>query len=430
MTKPSRLVRGALAVGAAALLAATVGCAQAKSAESTAATNEKVTLKFWAWVPGIEDAVALWNKSHPNIQVDFTKISGKDVNDLGTKADAGTAPDVAQVSGGALPTLAINKQVQDITKYLPNGSKDYVPSAWSAVTFGDKAYAVPQDIAPVGLMYRKDIFDKYGIQAPKTWDDYYLAAKKLHEADPNVYLDCFAANDLALFWQQLYQAGGSQFGTTGDAWTVGIDSDKAMAVAARWQKLIDDKLVYTQQGQTPAYWADINSGKLASMIYANWEAPILAENAPALKGKWAVAPMPSDNGKGADVGGSVNVVVKGSKHPQQAAEFLNWLNSDPGSLEILISKGGLFPAAKAGFDSPALKKPSEYFGGQQINEVFTKSAETAPQVTYGPAGGALGTAMGDGWAKVGTGEMKIADVLKATGTATRDALKKMGLTVQ
>jgi len=40
----------------------------------------------------------------------------------------------------------------------------------------------------MGLLYRKDIFDKYGITPPKTWDDFAAAARKLHSADPKVYI--------------------------------------------------------------------------------------------------------------------------------------------------------------------------------------------------------------------------------------------------
>ena len=45
----------------------------------------------------------------------------------------------------------------------------------------------------MGMLYRKDIFDKYGIQVPTTWDEFAAAARKLHAADPNVYLTNFAA---------------------------------------------------------------------------------------------------------------------------------------------------------------------------------------------------------------------------------------------
>ena len=51
-----------------------------------------------------------------------------------------------------------------------------------------EVWAIPQDTGPLGMLYRKDIFDQYGIQAPTTWDEFAAAARKLHAANPKAYL--------------------------------------------------------------------------------------------------------------------------------------------------------------------------------------------------------------------------------------------------
>ena len=40
----------------------------------------------------------------------------------------------------------------------------------------------------MAMLYRKDIFDKHGITPPTTWAEFADAAKKLHAADPNVFI--------------------------------------------------------------------------------------------------------------------------------------------------------------------------------------------------------------------------------------------------
>ena len=40
----------------------------------------------------------------------------------------------------------------------------------------------------MAMLYRKDIFDKHSITPPATWAEFADAAKKLHAADPNVFL--------------------------------------------------------------------------------------------------------------------------------------------------------------------------------------------------------------------------------------------------
>ena len=63
----------------------------------------------------------------------------------------------------------------------------------------------------MGMLYRKDIFDKYGIDVPKTWDEFAAAARKLHAADPNVYLTNLAANQNGAWMGLLWQAGAKPF---------------------------------------------------------------------------------------------------------------------------------------------------------------------------------------------------------------------------
>ena len=47
----------------------------------------------------------------------------------------------------------------------------------------------------MGMLYRQDIFDKHGIAVPTTWDEFADAARKLHAADPNVYLTNLPPNE-------------------------------------------------------------------------------------------------------------------------------------------------------------------------------------------------------------------------------------------
>ncbi len=52
-------------------------------------------------------------------------------------------------------------------------------------------YGLPMDSGPMALFYNKQLFDKYKIAVPATWDEYLDAARKLHKADPKAYI----AND-------------------------------------------------------------------------------------------------------------------------------------------------------------------------------------------------------------------------------------------
>src|SRR6266481_2019608 len=47
----------------------------------------------------------------------------------------------------------------------------FIPSTIKALTINGKLFGVPYNTNVRVLVYRKDLFQKYGLEAPKTWDD-------------------------------------------------------------------------------------------------------------------------------------------------------------------------------------------------------------------------------------------------------------------
>lgn len=45
--------------------------------------------------------------------------------------------------------------------------------------------------------YREDLFKKYDLKVPTTWDEYAEAARTLHQKDKKLFLGTFSANDPA-----------------------------------------------------------------------------------------------------------------------------------------------------------------------------------------------------------------------------------------
>ncbi|MEN0137526.1 MAG: sugar ABC transporter substrate-binding protein [Rhodococcus sp. (in: high G+C Gram-positive bacteria)] len=430
--RPHQWRRGLAVAAAGAMLA--VGLTACSSGGSgTDSSSSPVTISFWSWVPGIEKAVAQWNKQNPDIHVKFTRISSADSSKTQTAVEAGTGPDVAQFSQHDLPDYVIKHDVLDITKYVGSTKNRYTASSWQAVDFSGHVYAVPQDSGPHALMYRKDIFEQYGLTVPKTWDEYIADAKKLHAANPKIYIAQFSANEPGMYYGDMVQGGGSWYGTKGDSWTVDVNSAANKKVFARYQTLLDDGLVKNEQMWTQQYWSDVNNGTIASINYAAWFPTILESNTKGLSGKWAVAPSPSDSGNGVsgDSGGSVNAIMKGAKHPEQAAKFITWLNSSKSGVDHLIEQGGLFPSAKIGQSSSLLQKSSTFFGGQNINKVFQKAASHVPTKNVeGPQYEATYTEIQDQFAKVSNGTATFDQALNATEQKVKSNLKSAGLSVK
>ncbi|HET9169642.1 MAG TPA: sugar ABC transporter substrate-binding protein, partial [Actinospica sp.] len=107
MKFPRSAKAAACALAATALVA---GCSSSSSPASSAASNQKVTLTFWSWVPNMQKIVNVWNASHPDIQIKFTEAAGGDaeLSKLLTAGKAKDMPDIAQIEYQSLPTMVSN----------------------------------------------------------------------------------------------------------------------------------------------------------------------------------------------------------------------------------------------------------------------------------------------------------------------------------
>ncbi|HEY3502664.1 MAG TPA: extracellular solute-binding protein [Actinocatenispora sp.] len=342
--------------------------------------GEKITLTFWAWVPGIDKAVDLWNSQNPDVQVKLEKVSpsgGAQYAKMHAALKAGNPPDVAQVEFQAIPDFLLDNGLVDLSKYGIAKDKDkFVDWQWQQGVFGSGVYAVPQASGPMGLFYRNDLFDKWGIAVPTTWDEYEAAAKKVRKADKTAYIATFPPTNGGWFTGLAWQAGAKWFDTSGDTWTIDIDNAETRKVAGYWEGLIKQGLVKTEPDQQDGWFADVQHGRIVSWPSAQWGDAILSGNAAPTKGKWRASAIPVwDKAKpiSANWGGSTTALLRGGNYIKDALAFAVWLNTDPKSIDLLIAGGYGWPAAKGAFEGSALDKPSPFFGGQKYNTVFAAS---------------------------------------------------------
>jgi len=425
-----------MAAGAAAGALALAACSSSPAPASGGSTG-KVTLTFWSWVPGISQSVSLWNKSHPDIHVNLNEVTS---GNAGTYAkmfsalQAGNAPDLGQVEYATLPNFEHVGGVVDLSKYGASSVKsDFVPWTWAQVSQGGAVYAIPQDTGPMGLFYRADLFKKYGLTVPTTWAQYLSDAKKVHAAHPGVYIAAFPANDAQWFSGLAWQAGARWFSTSGDTWVAGIDDTASTQVGNYWQQLISQHLVKVEPDFASEWYKDLSDGTLLTWPTAVWGENTLVTNAASTKGDWRVAALPNwgttkSNG---NWGGSTTVVFSGSKHPAQAAQFAEWLNTNPQSITGLITKGGLYPADLAGQGQPAANSPVPFYGGQNIWQVFrANGALVNTSFQWGPIMNTTFTQMADGFGKATSGSTTLTQALATTQSQTISTMKQQGFSVK
>ncbi|MGN9780636.1 ABC transporter substrate-binding protein [Nonomuraea sp. ZG12] len=428
----------------AATLTATLtigGCGSSEPAggseaasQSPAAPQGPVKLTYWTWAPNMDKIVAVWNKDHPDIQVTVSKQAGGDdaAAKFLTAAKAGNPPDLVQAEYQHLPSFIAADAVADLKAETAAIKGEFGEGVWGLVTLGtDAVYAVPQDSGPMMLFYRQDLFDEYGLEVPKTWQEYGDAARALRKKDPKAHLGTFSSKDPGAFTGLAQQAGAQWWSISGESWKVNIADEPTRKVADFWGGLVKEGAIDDTPFFTPEWNKALNDGKLLTWPSAVWAPGVLSSNAPKAKGKWAVAPLPQWNAgesfSGFWGGSSVAVAAK-TPHKAAAARFATWLNTDAKALDLLVKEAAIYPAAAKA--QSALGTAPEYFANQPDfwQQAATVSAG-ARGFTFGPNVSVTYNAFKDGFDKALQDGTSFSDAVGAMHEATVADMRKSGFTL-
>ncbi|MHB9864284.1 ABC transporter substrate-binding protein [Streptomyces sp. YIM S03343] len=436
-TQRPRLFRSAASVLAVTLGAtALAGCG---SSDDSKSESGPVSLTYWSWAPGMDKVVDLWNKGpgkKQQITVTVKKQASGDtlVTKILTAHKAKKAPDLVQAEYQALPTLVSNDALADISKEVAGVKSKFADGVWQQTTLGtDAVYAVPQDIGPMMFYYRADLFKKYNLTVPTTWEQFAETARKLKKASPGTDLTTFSANDSGLFAGLAQQAGAKWWTTSGDKWKVAIDDAATQKVAKFWGGLVKEGVIDNQPMYTPSWNKALNTGKQIAWVSAVWAPGTLTTAAPDTKGKWAMAPLPQWS-QTEDVtgswGGSSTAVTTDSAHKDAAAKFAAWLNTDGDALNAMAKQSGIYPASTSAQLSGAFSNPPAYFSNQA--DFYTKAAQiaktTAPSA-WGPNVNVAYATFNDAFGAAAKNKSDFVTALHSMQDATVADMKKQGFGV-
>jgi raffinose/stachyose/melibiose transport system substrate-binding protein len=126
----------------------------------------------------LNDTVKGFEAKYPNVKVNVEGMSlDQYTNTLNMKISAGDMPDIVFGNPKSYENLVSAGDIQDLTN--ENFVKNVDSSAILDTTINSKVYGIPMDLMLSGVIYNKDIFKKYNIQIPKTWDDFVTVMKTL-----------------------------------------------------------------------------------------------------------------------------------------------------------------------------------------------------------------------------------------------------------
>ena len=298
------------------------------------------------------------------------------------------APDVIMLETDQLPGFEIQGGLVDLAPYGANNVKsNFSAGAWRDVSQGNAVYAIPVDGGPMALIYRKDVFTKYGItKAPATWTEFAADAAKVKAAGGPVFGD-LGSNVPAATTALMEQKGAQPFTyslSDKQHITIALNSQPAKDVLNYWAGLVKNHLVGTQDQFTTDYIAGVVGGKYATYTSAAWAPGYLTGagvGQGSEKGKFAVAPLPqwdTANPVSVNWGGSTFAVTSQAKDKKLSAEVAEGIYADKASLTDGWKTQTIFPLNKGVLSSAAfINNKVSFFDGQVANKSIYIPAENA-----------------------------------------------------
>ncbi|MFB6850187.1 extracellular solute-binding protein [Streptomyces sp. NPDC056373] len=186
---------------------------------------------------------------------------------------SGDAPCLSKMDGMNLATFAADGLLTDITEVAAPYKPRYTVPAWNAVSPGGATYGIPTGSSPLFTAYRADLFQKYGIKAPTTWDDVIAAGRAAQKKNKNVKIFYMAGEDPSTLVDLSWQAGAQWYKIDGDHWVIDFTSPEALKAGDVVQQLIDGNLASNASYAAPGVFKTWDLGKTVLMTTSTWQLP-------------------------------------------------------------------------------------------------------------------------------------------------------------
>jgi ABC-type glycerol-3-phosphate transport system substrate-binding protein len=368
-----------LSVASAALLTACAPGAASSSSPSpaapasTAAGNAKVTINVEEAsidVPLFQKLGSLFTAKNPNITVN---VVGQDFNTLQTNVPrilAGSnVPDIIRL--GAFGNTIADKQLTNLDQYAATYGWGSWPQAQFESTRSNAAgtergtgslYGVGPGFGLTGVYYNKSLLTKIGASVPATLSELEADMAKAKAKGILPMVISGPAQTLAFAVQNL-QVDYANSVTPVQNWNydkpgASINSPALVKAATTLQGWAKSGYFPTDVNsvQESSAVAQFDSGTGLFYLSGNWDAPAIDKAGPGKFGFFGFPPATAGGVTDAMSASDLQVIPGKAAHPAQAAEFLNFMQTDQAARQASLDMGGYVPGGPA--DAARLSTPA------------------------------------------------------------------------
>ncbi len=367
-------------------------------AETPSTVSGEITV--WAFADdiilnSIKATLPEFNQKYPDVKVNVVPVSGAEIHTklLAAISSGQGIPDVAHVGVPDPRTFVDQDALWDITPRVQPYLDDILPYQIPPYQVNGKMYGVPWGGTAASVFYRRDVFEKAGIEPDqiKTWDDFIEAGKKLVSSTNGqvkmINLPIGSTGEKASL-QHFQQLLAQQLGTgVCDAKDEVVVNDEGNVRALELIiKMIDAGIGGDVPPWTPAEFASWKNGMVATVVNASWMKGIIEGQAPETAGKWGIMKIPAFEEGGTRVssaGGSGMVIPKASENKEAAWAYVEFFLLNGDTQVEAYRAGAPIPSIMSTYDDPVFEQPEEFWGGQKVGELYTELEPQVPTYYYG-----------------------------------------------
>lgn len=379
----------AFAMVVASLVTVFTGCTKKVEPQTQTVKTVEGNLEIWSTkntAKALRAAVDNFKQKYPQVEV---KILDMEEADIYHKIEVGSTdktslPDIAMIEDYRVQYIVKNypQLFSEVGDILGSDKDKFIKNKLDAVTVDGKMYAVPFEAAPVLMFYRKDLFDKAGINTEniKTWDDYIEAGKKVVKISNQKLIPLTTTTDES-YRLLLNQLNTSYFDKDGK---VILNSEKSQKVLELMMKLYGNGLVYSYDSKD-SLMNSIKNGNVASAMLGTNNVDFFMNSIPEQKGKWAIMKLPAF-----EPGGNQSVISEGnnfaiissSKNKKLAGEFCKFAAVDSETESFNLKNHSLLSSYIPSYDEKIFLEPNEYFNNEKLWFLTRELSKQIPSIYY------------------------------------------------
>ena len=297
-----------VALGLTAALALTACAGGSGDAGNDDVNAEGQTLTVWIMEGTNPDSEAFFDSvgeaftEETGAELDVEFVQWADAHDrFVTSIAGGTTPDVAETGTTWTAEFADAGALAPIGDYVADAGLDgdLVEGLVESGTYDDELYGMPWYAGVRSLVYRADIFEELGLEAPTTWDEIVAAGEAIKAAHPDMMPFAVPGDAEFPVYPWVWGAGGDVATQEGDEWVSGLDSAESQEGIGFYTGLATEH-GFSSAGATTWKETDVldnfAQGNVGMALMGSWTPAAILEKNADLEGKFAATPIPGQDG--------------------------------------------------------------------------------------------------------------------------------------